>query len=97
MHKKHAKDGLVTLSVSVDEPDDKDKALAFLKKQEATFGNYLIDEPAEVWQKRFDVAAPPAAIVFNRAGERVKTFGTEAAFTYEDVEKFIAPLLSEKK
>ena len=96
MHNTYAKDGLVCMSVSVDDKDDKDKGLAFLQKQHATFENYLIDEPAAVWQKQFDVAAPPAVLVFGRDGQRLKKFGEEQ-FTYEDVEKFVAPLLKEKK
>src|SRR5436309_10997392 len=98
MQNMYAKDGLVCMSVSVDDPDDRDKALEFLKKQKAEFANYLIDEPAEVWQKRLDVPAPPAVIVFGRDGKRVKTFTSEAdgQFTYGDVEKVVGPLLKEK-
>jgi hypothetical protein len=38
-------------------------------------------------------------IVFGRDGRRVKTFTTEAdgQFTYEDVEKVVAPLLRGQK
>jgi hypothetical protein len=99
MHNEYAKDGLVCMSVSVDDPDDRDKALEFLKKQKADFANYLIDEPGEVWEKKLDVPAPPAVIVFGRDGRRVKTFTTEAdgQFTYEDVEKVVAPLLRGQK
>jgi hypothetical protein len=97
MHHKYAKDGLVCMSVSVDDKDDKAKALAFLTKQKATFANYLIDEEAEVWQKRLDVPAPPGVSVFDRSGKRVKTFTSEDPFTYEDVEKLVAPLLKAAK
>jgi hypothetical protein len=96
MHNTYAKDGLVCMSVSVDDKDDKDKTLAFLQKQHATFENYLIDEPAAVWNTKLEVAAPPAVLVFDRDGQRLKKFGEEQ-FTYEDVEKFVAPLLKEKK
>jgi len=44
MHKKYGKDGLVCMSVSVDQLDDKDKAHKFLKSKGATFANYLLDE-----------------------------------------------------
>jgi hypothetical protein len=96
MHQRYAKDGLVCLSVTVDELEAKDKALAFLKKQDATFGNYLIDEPAEVWQPKLDVAAPPSVLVFGRDGQRIKKFGEEE-FTYADVEKVVEPLLKAQK
>jgi hypothetical protein len=93
MHDKYAKDGLVCLSVSVDDKDDRDKSLAFLKAQKATFANYLIDEPAEVWQPKLDASAPPTVLVFGRDGQRVKKFTTEDPFTYADVEAVVAPLL----
>lgn len=99
MHDKYAQDGLVCLSVSVDEnePEARGRALAFLKQQRAAFANYLLDEPGEVWQVRLDVAAPPAVLVFGRDGRRVKKFSAEDSFTYADVEKFVAPLLKEPK
>jgi hypothetical protein len=93
MHHKYAKEGLVCMSVSVDEADDRDNALKFLKAQKATFANYWLDEDAEVWQKRLDVSAPPAAIVFGRDGQRAKTFTSEQPFTYEDVAKLVEKLL----
>ena len=93
MHNKYAKGGLVCISVSVDEPDNKEKTLAFLNKQGATFANYLVDEPAEVWQKRLDVGYPPSVIVIDRDGKRIKRFTADETFTYEDVEKVLEPLL----
>jgi hypothetical protein len=96
MHHKYAEDGLVCTSVAVDDKDDLDKDLTFLRDQKAEFGSYLIDEPAEIWQKKLDVPAPPAVIVFGRDGKRVKTFTTEDPFTYEDVERLVVPLLKQK-
>jgi hypothetical protein len=96
MHRKYAKDGLVCITVSVDEPDNGPKALAFLNKQGATFPNYLVDEPAEVWQKRLNVGFPPNVLVFDRDGKRVKKFTADEPFTYADVEKVVEPLLKRK-
>jgi thiol-disulfide isomerase/thioredoxin len=97
LHQKYAKDGLACISLTVDDKDDADKALAFLRKQMSVFANYLIDEPAEVWSKKLDVPCPPAALIFDRGGKRVKTFTTEEPFTYADVEKVVAPLLKQAK
>ena len=83
----------VVVTVSVDEPDNGPKALAFLNKQGATFPNYLIDEPTDVWQKKLDVGFPPNVIVIGRDGQRVKRFTADEPFTYEDVEKVVGPLL----
>jgi hypothetical protein len=97
MHNQYAKDGLVCMSVSVDDKGDRDKALAFLKAQKADFPNYWIDEEAEVWQTKLEVPAPPGVIVFGRDGQRVKTFTSEDPYSYEDVEKLIKPLLAVQK
>jgi thiol-disulfide isomerase/thioredoxin len=99
LHNKYTKEGLDCLSLTVDDKDEKkdvDAALAFLKSQKAVFGNYLIDEPAEVWAKRLDVGGPPAVLIYDRSGKKVKTFTSEDPFTYEDVEKAITPLLKSK-
>jgi thiol-disulfide isomerase/thioredoxin len=97
LHQKHAKDGLVCISLTVDDADDKDRALKFLQAQKATMTNFLIDEPADVWQKKLDATVPPNAIVIGRDGQRVKRFTSEEPFTYEDVEKLIKPLLARPK
>ncbi len=93
LHHKYAKDGLDCLSLTVDDKDDAAEALAFLKKQKAVFGNYLIDETAEVWSKKLNVAGPPAVLIYDRSGKNVKAFTSEGPFTYADVEKFIERLL----
>jgi hypothetical protein len=93
MHKKYAKDGLVCISLNIDDKDDHEKALAFLKKVDATFTNFLLDEPGEVRDAKFDNAAPPTVHVYGKNGKRVKRFTTEEPFTYEDVEKVVAGLL----
>lgn len=93
LHGKYAKDGLVCISIAVDDADEKDKCLKFLQKQKATFANFLIDEPGNVWEKKLDSGAPPTVIVIGRDGQRVKRFTTEEPFTYADVEKVVKPLL----
>ena len=55
LSKTHGKDGLVVISLSVDELDKKSNALAFLKKNSATFQNFLLedtDENKEKWEKK---------------------------------------------
>jgi len=42
MHQELAKDGLVVISLSVDEPDEKGNVLKFLQDQKATFENFLL-------------------------------------------------------
>lgn len=98
LHEKYAKDGLVCISIAVDDADEKDKCLKFLQKQKAVFPNYLIDEPDGSWEKKLDSGAPPTAIIIGRDGKRVKRFTTDSdgQFTYKDVEKVVKPLLASK-
>ena len=93
MQRKYAQDGLVCMSANVDDADDRDKALKFLRSKDATFANFLINEPAEVWQTVLDVSGPPSVIVYGRDGKVAKRFTNPEPFDYGDVEKFVVPLL----
>ena len=63
MHEKYAKEGLVVISVALDdikeEPEAKERALKFLKDKRANFTNLLLDEPIDFWQKKFEFVGPP--------------------------------------
>jgi hypothetical protein len=98
MHKKYGNDGLVAMSVSVDEADKEAKILEWLNKFQATFPNYRLDEPYDVWSTKWDVAAQPVVFVFDRLGRRAAKFSPdEKNFTYnEDVEPLVKKLLSAK-
>jgi hypothetical protein len=91
MHEKYAKKGLVCMSISVDDVDDQDRTLTFLKKQKATFANYLLDEPAKVWKDYFDIVGPPTVLVYDRSGKLAGKFDD-----YADVEKLVEKLLDSK-
>ena len=93
MQRKYAADGLVCMSANVDDADDRDKALKFLKAKDARIFNFLINEPAEVWQTILDVSGPPSVIVYGRDGKVAKRFTNPEPFDYGDVEKFVVPLL----
>jgi hypothetical protein len=100
MHRKYAKDGLACVSVSVDEVNDQDKTLGFLKKLGATFPNYLLDEETEFWQNKWHMNAPPAVFVFDRNGLRAGKFDgndPNKEFSYDDVEKLVLGLLKDRK
>ena len=101
LHERHAKDGVVCMSVSIDTTDKKDAALAFLKAKGATFANYLIHEGGGIHEK-WKFKAVPAVFVFNREGKEAKKFtydDPDDQFTYEDVAKFVEGLIkgTEKK
>jgi hypothetical protein len=93
MHERLAKDGLVCMSVSVDQLEDQPAVLAFLQKQNATFANFLLDEESKVWQDYWDFGGPPAVFVFDRAGKKVGIYMTD----YADVERLVRKLLAAGK
>lgn len=72
MHRKYAEQGLAVVSVSIDEEPDKPEVQAqvlnFLKERGATFTNLILDEPYEVWGRKFDMVSPPCVFVFDRRG-----------------------------
>ena len=98
MHKKHAGAGVVCMSLSLDEREDRQRALDFLKKQDARFANYWFegktdDELHNAWI----FSGIPVVRVYDRNGELAKQF-TNAdpsnQFTYKDVEQLVATLLN---
>jgi hypothetical protein len=98
MQRKYAKDGLVAISVSLDDPNEdnvKDKVTKYLRSQKATFTNLILDEKPEVWQKKLKIEGPPCVFVFDRDGKIAKKF--DSGEKYEDeIEKFVADLLKKK-
>lgn len=74
LHKKHAKDGLTFISVSIDLPEDEEAALAFLKEKEATNLNLLLvdtDANMEKWEEQYPVEMIPVLLVFDRSGKEI--------------------------
>lgn len=100
MHKKYAKQGLVVISVALDDiredPPARDRVLKFLQAKGATFTNLLLDETLEFWQKQFRFVAPPCQYVFSRQGKWTQYTSDKEEIKHEDVEKLIVQLLGEK-
>jgi hypothetical protein len=97
MQKKYIKDGLVAVSVSLDDPNEdgvKDKVKKFLVIENATFTNLILDEKMEVWQKKLKIEGPPAIFVFDRDGKIAKKY--DSGEGYDEVEKLVAELLKKK-
>jgi hypothetical protein len=107
MHRKYARDGLVAISVSLDDPGESEsarntraRALAFLKKQGAAFTNVLLDEPSELYEAKLKIDGPPCIYIFNRDNRHVLKrdgVGENGRIDYEFFEKTIQQLLAEKK
>ena len=100
MHKKYAKQGLVVITVALDDikedPPAKDRALKFLQAKGAAFTNLLLDEPVEFWQKQFRFVAPPCQYVFSRQGKWTQYASDKEEIKHDEVEKLIVQLLGEK-
>ena len=97
MHQELSKAGLVVISLSVDESDEKAAALKFLEKQKATFQNFILedkDRNEKAGDDKLYHSAPPIVHVFDRDGKRVKTL--EGKKEAEGVEKLVKELLEKK-
>jgi thiol-disulfide isomerase/thioredoxin len=96
LHRRHAKVGVVCLSVSVDEAKQREAVLEFLKAKGATFPNYLLDEDAAVWQDKWDLKGIPAVFVYGRDGKLARKFTNDDPddqYTYDDVRKLVEGML----
>jgi thiol-disulfide isomerase/thioredoxin len=92
--KQYGADKITCVSVTVDDVEAKDKALKFLNLQKATFANFLLDEPAEDYQKKFGFGAVPCVLVYGRDGKLAQKFtADEKEFSYRDVKKVLDELL----
>jgi thiol-disulfide isomerase/thioredoxin len=106
LHQKYAKKGFAAVSVSVDKPDDaKARASAeeFLRKQNATFANWLLTSKPEEWQKKLKIDSIPAVFVFDRQNRLVKKLPVRGdkgevkeEVRYADIEKLVVDLLKRK-
>ena len=104
LHTKYADKGLVVISVSLDatdNPDSVDKAHAFLTRKKSPLRNFILDEPIEVWSKKFASNSLPFYYVFDRRGKWVRfhngdyTAKKEGAL-YEELDEVVVKMLAEK-
>ncbi len=98
LHEKYADDGLICVSVALDEEKDHAAALRFLQKMKANFPHFRLDEEFDFWQTKFDIKEPPAVFVFDRANRRAGKFDhndPNIRWSYADVEKQVQQLLGE--
>ncbi|MBY0523201.1 MAG: hypothetical protein K2R98_07370 [Gemmataceae bacterium] len=102
MHQKYASQGLVVISVSIEEErqskKDQEDVLKFLQKRNATMTNLVLDESSEVWAEKLGAGLRPLVFVFNRDG-RWERF--DATVLGEDdgdakVEKLVVEWLKQK-
>jgi hypothetical protein len=107
LHDKYSKDGLVCLSVSLDDPREKGKLAKvqkFLEASKADFTNVVLDEDQEFWQKKFNFLGPPCVYVFNQEGKWVRFVADDDRNKndqdedhYKKVEKLVVEWLKQGK
>lgn len=100
MHQKYADQGLVAISLSMDEADAPKKVAAatkFLQGQKATFTNLILDENINTGFDKLDIGSIPAVFVYTPDGKELKRFtgdDVDKIFTYEQVEAFVKDYLA---
>lgn len=90
MHERYAHEGLVCMSLSVDQAFDKQRTLGFLQVQRARFANYFLQNVpggADPW----NVDAVPLIVVYDRTGRLAARF--EEPYS---VELFVRKLLAQQ-
>ena len=96
MQRKYGKDGFVAVSVSVDDPKNKeatDEALKFLRAQNAEFTTVLLDESPDTWSDKLGSNLTPFIFVFDRDGRVAGKFEGKKANYQEQVEPLVIELL----
>jgi len=96
LHNKLGKDGLVVLSVNVDDPNDKDAqkgARAFFKKQKASFPCLFFKSAKELEKtsKHYDVDSIPHVVIYDRQGKVA-----EEDADVDELEEAVQKLLKKK-
>jgi thiol-disulfide isomerase/thioredoxin len=90
------KDQLAVISVSLDDPENRDAALAFLQKHEARFENLLSAEGVVESMEIFDIdAGIPHYKIYDRAGNLAKaiTPGPDLDVTLELLEREVRQVI----
>jgi thiol-disulfide isomerase/thioredoxin len=102
MHKKYAGKGLAVASLSFDDPTNKkqvDEAKKFLTEKKAVFTNFILDEDEGFGNEKLNINGIPAVFIFGPGGKELKRFtmdDPDNQFTYDQVDKAVEALLSEK-
>jgi hypothetical protein len=79
MHHKYKDQGLVLISVNLNDAhddDDRKDTLKLLKKYKLDVINVVLDEPQEVWKEKLRIrVGPPCMYVFDRDGKWRMLYG----------------------
>jgi thiol-disulfide isomerase/thioredoxin len=105
LYKKYADKGLAVISVSTDTVDEaefaklKTRVLKFLRDQDATFTNVILDETPKLMDDKLRLKSIPCLYVFNREGQWTQFIGDDlkedASHRHPVVEQYIKSLLDQ--
>lgn len=103
LHRQYAKDGLVVITVSVDDlhgggaEETKSRVVGFLKQNGATTTNLLLDEHPNVRAEKLRLSTIPCYYIFNRQGKWTQ-FGSHSGdkVDYAVIDRLVTDLLKEK-
>jgi thiol-disulfide isomerase/thioredoxin len=93
LHKKYAAQGVVLISVNLDDTSDAKKALAFLQRVDARIPNYLLDAKPDLIDAKLGGTAIPIVRVYGRDGSLAKLFTPDNDFDVPDVEAAVVAAL----
>jgi thiol-disulfide isomerase/thioredoxin len=99
LQQKYGDKGLVIITVSVDPADNPKKiesANKFLNESKITLRNLILDEPVDVWTKRFEASGVPFSYIFDRQGKWVRYRSIDMKDYDQAVEKTLLQFLGEK-
>ena len=90
LQKEFGPEGLVALTVALDDPPDETaqkNCLKFLQTIGSNTINLMLDEPPEVWEPRLQIAQLPHVVLFDRQGKHRVFPGAAIGDHYENVKK----------
>ena len=104
LHRNYAQEGLVVISVSIDDMHRGDyqqtrgRIQDFLQRQGAEFTNLILDEQHDLRQEKLRVKSIPCYYVFNRQGKWTQFGGNENAEKLDNaaMDRMIVGLLRER-
>jgi thiol-disulfide isomerase/thioredoxin len=98
LHDKYAKDGLVAVTVQVDdEQKDREKGAKWLRDNKVPAINVTLDESGELANKKMRLTSFPTLFVFNRDGKFVQfPRENEDKIDPQEVDKLVLEFLKKK-
>lgn len=99
LHRKYADKGLVCMSVTLDDEEDKGKALTFLQDKGATFPNFILTATSKDEEKKQEEryglrGSIPYMVAFGRGGEKI--WDSRDKKTDAELDEFIEMQLAKK-